>query len=800
MQSSLDPAKASGYGRNSTTDAIIEFLANRLDCLVDHSIEIAKSNGYAPFTTTIRAAWVEAIVSVTNSLESYLEGEDSATSGPLATLDYAADPRFARMRLIARQHRTLGITQQMYLGLFKHFRNLYLAELADLPGGISIAESARVRDFFDETELSISADWNGNSDNQRLRELQERSRAITLDKDRYFAVFESLQNPAFLLDRQGKLVNANQASAEVFLGGDSKAGDIVYLRSMRRLRTSLQTVIDEIMQPDLQKEDSVWLDTVAGQRCFDIRTRALHDAVENTMLGHVVQLNDVTEHQRRTDAAQQSEQGMSRFLATMSHEIRTPLHSVLGAAELLRNSTNASNNVAQTAADHAAGETYLDVIESAGKALLQTLSNVLDYSKFENEPPVARPTLTDLFEEIRDFSRYAVIGRDVSQSRLRFEIDANVPKTAYIDWGKTQQVLSNLVSNSLKVDRGEGVVVSIRYETRDKTNHLRFEVRDTGPGIPETAAAALFRPYEHAKARDTGNGGSGLGLAISHYLVEAMEGRIGYENQPECTLVWFEIPLRPMATERNDLPAKSAASPASNQLRLCLLVDDDPVSSIVTTRQLEHLGLLVTRAATVQEAKRHGAEANFDVFVVDYLLPDGDGPSLTKHLRAHHGKDAKFLALTANVEALADGADVFDEVLAKPVGQTSLASAIFGAGVRNLPTHGRANIEVEGLRGLAPETVLAMIESFATTWAEFRGQIAVHQPPLTNHDLGAIAHRLAGSCAILGLVELEPVLRQLETQCSNSQGDVDLSPFRPNLDRDLSQLMSWKRLKALSST
>ncbi|MEJ2411125.1 MAG: ATP-binding protein, partial [Novosphingobium sp.] len=563
MPTDMQTDTPSGFGRNSSNDALTDFLEQRLDRLVDQSIEIAKSNGYAPFTTTIRAAWVEAIVSVTNALGTYLTSNDDAPNGPMATLDYASDPRFSRMRLIARMHRSQGITLQMYLGLFKHFRNLYMSELARLPGGVTAQEASRVRDFFDHSELSISADWHDNNDNRRLRELQERSRAITLDKNRYFAVFESLRNAAFLLDHGGNLVNANQAAAALFLGRDAQAGDIIYLRSMRLRKRSLQTVVDKIMENAEASENPVWLDTLDGPRCFDVRTRALHDAVENTALGHVALLNDVTAHMRDAEEAKQSERGMSRFLATMSHEIRTPLHSVLGAVELLRT------------ADQATSETFLDVIEGAGKALLQTLNNVLNYSKFENDPPVPRPTDTDLFEEIRVYSRIAIIGRNVARTPLEFDIGADVPKSAHVDWGMIQQVLSNLVSNAQKADNGEGVTVAIRRIAAEAgRNALRFEVRDHGPGLPEHAATALFRPFENTTARDTGNGGSGLGLAISHHLVEAMAGRIGYENLEKGALVWFEVPL--FRSETQDRTGPRSLNQTARKLphaQSCMLVD-----------------------------------------------------------------------------------------------------------------------------------------------------------------------------------------------------------------------------------
>ena len=90
--------------------------------------------------------------------------------------------------------------------------------------------------------------------------------------------------------------------------------------------------------------------------------------------------------------------------------------------------------------------------------------------------------------------------------------------------------------------------------------------------------------------------------------------------------------------------------------------------------------------STVQEARRRAQEAEFDVFVVDYLLPDGDGPSLVRDLKRQIGSGARFLALTANVDALLGQAQDFDDVLAKPAGQVSLASAIFGSRSRAYST------------------------------------------------------------------------------------------------------------------
>ena len=774
----------------SLSSIVTSHLGDRLETLVDRSIEIAKSNGYAPFTTTIRAAWVEAILSVTEGLGNYLTSCDAIAPGPHATLDYRADPRFDRMRKIARQHRSLGITLPMYVGLFKHFRNLYTAELAELRGVEDPCLADRVRGFFDETELSIVADWHHSDDNVRLRELQERSRVIALDKDRYFAIFESLRNPAFLLDKSQNLVNANQSAAELFLG-DAQAGDIIYLRSMRQRKQPLQDVIDRIKEAENDPDDSVWLDTLRGRKCFDVRRRALHDAVENIAIGHVVLLNDVTEHRREAERAQQSERGMSRFLATMSHEIRTPLHSVLGATELLRT------------ADGDGAEDYLDVIEAAGQTLLQTLNNVLDYSKLGNGLPVPRPTAINLVQMVSAFDRVATAGRNRDGTPLQIVIAPELPSWLRIDWAMTQQVLSNLVSNAVRVAGGRGVVVGLSDVTANAGERvLRVEVRDHGPGIPPEDAEALFRPFDSANARETGSGGAGLGLAISHHLVEALGGKIGYRNCEDGALVWFEVPFEACSqpvSEAPDLPVP--ADPVTRDRPHCLLVDDDPIGSTVTTRLLERLGFRVDHAETVAEAFRLAQAAAYDVFVVDYILPDGNGPELVRGLRDATSRTARYVALTANVEALA-GDDVtsrlFHRILAKPVDQKTLSSALLVPTNETVPAFKpETAYSNASLQGLSSETIHAMTEAFQKAWCDFRSGICTSTD---RTELAVQAHRLAGSTAILGLSELEAPLRELERHCHGAGDQAEIASLLGQLDRDLPQIRSWVELRKLAGS
>ena len=473
----------------------------------------------------------------------------------------------------------------------------------------------------------------------------------------------------------------------------------------------------------------------------------------------------------------------------MSHEIRTPLHSVLGATELLRT------------ADSSNSDEYLDLIEAAGQTLLQTLNNVLDYSKLRNEPLKPRPVTVNLAEDIASFDRVAAVGRDPDNVRLEFEISDNLPSRIRIDWAMTQQVLSNLVSNAIRVDDGRGVVVSLTDATTSAgCRTLRVEVRDHGPGISAENAVSLFRSFERASARETGSGGAGLGLAISHHLIEAMNGKIDYRNLECGALVWFEVPFEICAAPAP--VARESLTPATANLQTtphCLLVDDDPIGSTVTKRLLERLGFQVDHAATIADASRASRRTSFDVFVVDYILPDGDGPSLVRELRQSSQNSACYVALTANVEALASDdqlSQLFSCILAKPVDQKTLAAV--------LPVPQNAALQADSfdatgtnasLEGLSPGTLLAMTETFQDAWASFRCDIGTCAD---RTNLAFQAHRLAGSTAVLGLPELETLLREFERRSRSQCHEDEIVPLLAQLDCDLQEIGSWHRLCKLA--
>lgn len=293
---------------------------------------------------------------------------------------------------------------------------------------------------------------------------------------------------------------------------------------------------------------------------------------------------------RALDAAQAANRARSSFIANLSHEIRTPMNAIVGLTWSLRQNTT---DPAQC--------NRLDQVGEATKKLLAIINDLLDMARIESDRLQLEPLDFDPAQILREV--IAGVTPAAAVKGLLLRVDApNLPPMLRGDPVRLGQILGNFVSNAVKfTERGSVTLLGRLMDSRSGRPRLRFEVRDTGPGIADTDLATLFEPFEQVDTSTTRrHGGTGLGLAISKRLAEMMDGTVGVDStQGVGSTFWVELPfesVRTIAGTRDSarVPPAAEGSATVEDLerqretltRLSALLADDDASAITLWHEM----------------------------------------------------------------------------------------------------------------------------------------------------------------------------------------------------------------------
>jgi PAS domain S-box-containing protein len=502
--------------------------------------------------------------------------------------------------------------------------------------------------------------------NSMAGSLAARDEDLRVQTDRLQGILNHTTTSITVKDREGRYLLAN---AE-FLRLSGRTEAEVCGRTDEELFSEAMAAANRVTDVEVLRTGQVKeFEREAGGRTYHIVKFPLKDP-DGTVYGTATMGTDSTDRKRALSEAVEASRSKSEFLANMSHEIRTPLNGVIGMTELLLQSelTPEQRDHASTAA-------------RSGEALLTVINDILDFSKIEAGKLELDVHDFDLREAVEDVCEMLAPQAHGKGLELMAWIDDDVPATVSGDRARLRQVLTNLVANAVKfTERGE-VAVRVRLAGRDDEQAIiRFDVVDTGIGIPPAAMARLFESFSQADTSTTRRyGGTGLGLTISRQLVELMGGEIGCESEPGVGSTFhFTTTVGKAAAGRT---ARRARQPLPAAVRVLVVDDNDTNRAIVEaylrTRVRCEAAASGPDALQAMHAAARAGEP-FDVVILDGQMPGMDGIELAHAISlAPSLRSARLIMLTSTAERRLDARDAgIAHYLTKPVRRAKLLETV----------------------------------------------------------------------------------------------------------------------------
>lgn len=488
--------------------------------------------------------------------------------------------------------------------------------------------------------------------------------------------------------------------------------------------------------------------------------------------GLILDCRDITQRKKDAEELVRAQKAKEQFLANMSHEIRTPVNGIAGMVNLL------SENI--TAEDRTK---YLSAIKNSTQSLKAIINDILDLSVIESGKLK--------FEKIGFNIRYqlgAVTDTFIYQAKekgidIYYSITPEADTVLLGDPVRLNQILINLISNAVKFTHVGSINVDVSLEKKvEKTLYIKFNVSDTGVGIPENKIHHIFDTFTQADESVTRRyGGTGLGLAIVKQLVDLQDGQISVSSsENKGTTFTFLIPyntgqITDLIQPEGSGNSKSTPKHSFQGLKV-LLVEDNDINRLYALNILKKWNCQIEGAENGYIALEKLKSNDYDIILMDIQMPIMDGYEATKKIRGSFNepkKDIPIIALTANA-IKGDNEKCFEvgmnDYLSKPFQPEDLFKVLSKyAQEKKVTDYDESeNAKITNLSYLSgvchgdKDFMRDMIETFITNTPISLDEMKTAAAEQDWETVGRTAHKIKPSISFMGLEALKPVVKNIE--------------------------------------
>tara|TARA_R110001583_G_scaffold423_6_gene4017 strand:+ start:1724 stop:3922 length:2199 start_codon:yes stop_codon:yes gene_type:complete len=609
--------------------------------------------------------------------------------------------------------------------------------------------------------------------------------------------FDTSPDLIFHRDLEQRFVSCNKAMEK--LSGKTKAQliglmpqDIYSIEYAQAVTLRHQKVI----QTHLEQIHETWLQYPNGRMAyFEIRALPLFNSQGNCV-GLIGFGRDITDRKKHQEFLEKASRDKTTFISTISHELRTPLNGIVGLSRMLLDENFNKEQIQ-----------YLKTIHMSAITLGNIFNDIVDLDKLDRRRLNLANDYINVDDFMNDLQSLAYIQTEQKKLVLIFEQQDDLPKCINSDGTRLRQVLWNLITNAVKfTDQGEVSIRCSRFVEQQQT-WLRFEVQDTGVGIPEDKLDKIFAMYYQVKGERHATG-TGIGLAVSSKIVRAMNGRLTVTSElGKGSIFTLCLPTN-CATSMKESSALDVPTLS------ILLVEDIELNILVARALLEKQGHKVDVAMDGQQAIEKVASTPYDLILMDIQLPDMDGYEVTKRLREAHYQLPPIVALTANIfsdtqQFIAKGLDdaigkplsllLFNKMLARHfndstevVGNVNSLKAIDTSATEVMLFN--ESMLKELMEFLPTSVMLDNVALFETLMPEYLSILESHMVAKNEEGIVSQSHKIKGAAASVGLLRIQKLAQKMQTP--------DLPAWWDNIDdwqelikslylKDLKDLKKW---------